>query len=172
MNIRPALPSDARAIADVHVRTWQSTYRGIVPDAYLDALSIDKRETAFRESIARGSPETWVANSDSEITGWIAFGASRDPDATPSVGEIEAIYVSPKHWSTGTGRELWNAARARLVERNFASVTLWVLEENERATRFYRSAGFAPDTASRKEIRIGGKNVWEIRYACALRTSA
>lgn len=172
MKIRPALPSDARAIADLHVRTWQSTYRGIVPDAYLDALSIDKRETALRESIARGSPEMWVANADAEITGWIAFGASRDSDAKPGVGEIEAIYVSPDHWSIGTGRELWDVARARLVERDFASVTLWVLEQNERATRFYRAAGFAADTASRKEISIGGKNVWEVRYACALLTSA
>ena len=83
MKIRPALPSDARAIADLHVRSWQSTYRGIVPDAYLDALSIDERETLLRESIPRGSPEMWVANSDSEITAWIAFGASRDPDAKP-----------------------------------------------------------------------------------------
>lgn len=172
MKIRLALQSDARAIADLHVRTWQSTYRGIVPDAYLDALSIDKRETLLRESIGRGLPEMWVADSGSEITGWIAFGASRDTDATPEVAEIEAIYVSPKHWSTGTGRELWTVARARLVERNFASVTLWVLEENERAARFYRLAGFAPTATSRKEISIGGKNVWEVRYACALRTSA
>jgi ribosomal protein S18 acetylase RimI-like enzyme len=88
------------------------------------------------------------------------------------VGEIEAIYVSPQHCSTGTGPELWNVARARLVERSFASVTLWVLEENERATRFYHAAGFAPDTALRKETSIGGKYVWEVRYACALRTSA
>jgi ribosomal protein S18 acetylase RimI-like enzyme len=172
MNIRPALPSDARAIADLHVRTWQSTYRGIVPDAYLDALSVDERATLLRDSITRGSPEIWVASCESMITGWIAFGPSRDPDGKPMVGEIEAVYVSPEHWSTGTGRELWNIARARLVERGFASVTLWVLEQNERATRFYRAAGFMADTASRKEISIGGKNVWEVRYACALRMSA
>ena len=168
MKIRPALPSDARAIADLHVRTWQSTYRGIVPDAYLDALSVDERETLLRESIERGSPEMWVADCESEITGWVAFDASRDPDAKPTVGEIQAIYVAPEHWSTGTGRELWKIARARLVERGFASVTLWVLEQNERAARFYRMAGFVADPASRMEISIGGKNVWEVRYACAL----
>lgn len=172
MKIRPALPSDARAIANLHVRTWQSTYRGIVPDAYLDALSVDERETVLRESIMSGSPEMWVANCDSGIMGWIAFGASRDPDARPGVGEIEAIYVSPEHWSMGTGRELWNVARARLVERDFASVTLWVLEQNERAKRFYCAAGFVADTDSRKEISIGGRNVWEVRYACALHMSA
>jgi len=172
MKIRPALPSDARSIASLHVRTWQSAYRGIVPDAYLDTLSIDSREALLRESITHGSPEMWVASCDSEITGWIAFGASRDIDAKPRAGEIEAIYVSPQHWSIGTGRELWNVARARLVERDFASVTLWVLEQNERATRFYRRAGFTVDTASRKEISIGGENLWEVRYTRALHASA
>lgn len=97
MKIRRALPSDARAIADVHVRSWRSAYHGVVSDAYLEALLVDKREMAFREPLSRGSTEMWVADSQSEIIGWIAFGASRDADATPAVGEIEAIYVSPSH---------------------------------------------------------------------------
>jgi ribosomal protein S18 acetylase RimI-like enzyme len=168
MNIRPALLSDARAIAEVHVRSWQAAYRGIVPDAHLDSLSIDRREMAFREALARGSPEMWVALSDTEPVGWIAFGASRDVAAGASVGEIEAIYVVPSHWATGTGWSLWNAARTRLRERQFEAVTLWVLEENERAIRFYRAAGFVPDVAARKQITIGGKSLWEARYARVL----
>jgi L-amino acid N-acyltransferase YncA len=164
MNIRRALLSDARAVAEVHVQTWQSAYRGIVPDSFLDALSVDSREAAWHEWISRGSPELWVAEAQSVITGWVAFGPSRDGDAALTVGEVEAIYVTPSHWSTGTGRELWKAARARLMERKFTSATLWVLEENQRATRFYRAAGFEPNLASRKDIMIGGKQLWEIRY--------
>lgn len=165
---RPALLSDARDIAEVHVRTWRAAYRGIVPDAFLDALSVDKRESAFRDALARGSPEMWVAHSESEILGWIAFGAARDADATPKVGEIEAIYISPAHWSNGAGKSLWHIARARLLERGFESVTLWVLEENERGILFYRAAGFAPDATSRKQIAVGGKSLWEIRYTRTL----
>lgn len=72
---------------------------------------------AFREALSRGSPEMWVADSQSGVIGWIAFGASRDADATPTVGEMEAIYVSPSHWSSGTGWDLWTIARARLIVR-------------------------------------------------------
>jgi ribosomal protein S18 acetylase RimI-like enzyme len=168
MNIRRAVVSDARAVADVHVRTWRSAYRGIVPDAYLDALSVDQRENAWHESITRGSPELWVADSQSVVTGWVAFGPSRDADAAPSVGEVEAIYVSPHQWSMGIGSNLWYTARARLRERKFAAVTLWVLEENQRALGFYRRFGFRPDLSSRKEINIGCKNLWEVRYQCVL----
>ena len=168
MNIRLARVTDARSIAEVQVRTWQATYRGILPDAYLDALSVDKREHAFRDGLMRASPEMWVAESDSGVVGWIAFGASRDADATATTGEIEAIYVLPEHWSTGTGRELWKVAQARLLARNFTAATLWVLEANERAARFYRAAGFTPEAGCRKAIHIGGQEVWEVRYACAL----
>jgi hypothetical protein len=38
--------SDARAIAEVHVASWKTTYRGIVDDAFLDQLSVHDRESS------------------------------------------------------------------------------------------------------------------------------
>jgi len=39
--IRRATPADARAIAQVRVDAWRVTYRGMIPDAYLDAMTVD-----------------------------------------------------------------------------------------------------------------------------------
>lgn len=50
--IRPALDSDARTIAQVHVNSWRAAYRGIFTDEYLAALSIDEREQMWRGVIA------------------------------------------------------------------------------------------------------------------------
>lgn len=36
--IRKALPSDAQAIAQVHISSWQAAYRDLMPAEYLDAL--------------------------------------------------------------------------------------------------------------------------------------
>lgn len=168
MIFRRAVEADASGVAEVHVRSWRSAYRGVVPDAYLAGLSVEKREQAWREAFRRGSPELWVASNDAGVGGWIAFGSSRDPDAAATVGEVEAIYVAPEHWSAGVGRTLWFVARRRLMERKFESVTLWVLEENARAIRFYRAAGFSLDRDSRKQINVGGKGLWEVRYRRAL----
>jgi hypothetical protein len=41
--IRPATAEDAAGIAAVHVRSWQVAYRGQLPDALLDSLSVDQR---------------------------------------------------------------------------------------------------------------------------------
>ena len=168
MNIRPAVESDALSVARVHVYSWQEAYRGIVPDAYLESLSVEKRESMWRVAIANGTPELWVADSGPEISGWAAFGPSRDIDAARSCGELEAIYVLPSFWAKGLGQRLWLAARRRLVQRGFLSTTLWVLKSNHRAIRFYRAAGFVEDIASAKEVTIGGQKLWEVRYVATI----
>jgi ribosomal protein S18 acetylase RimI-like enzyme len=164
VELRSAALSDARAIAEVHVDAWRAAYADIVPDEHLRSLSVDRREASWRDAIARGVPEVWVAERDGKVAGWIAVGASRDADAAVGMGELQAIYIAPDRWSTGVGRALWEAGQRRLVEHRFTAVTVWVLEENARAIRFYRAAGFLPEMTSRKQITIGGKGLWEIRF--------
>jgi ribosomal protein S18 acetylase RimI-like enzyme len=168
MNIRPALESDALGIARVHVYTWQAAYRGVISDAYLEALSVAKRESGWRKLILRGTPEIWVADAGSELIGWAAFGSSRDMDAASNAGELEAIYVLQSSWAKGIGRDLWITARRRLVQRGFQSATLWVLKANLRAIRFYRAAGFEEDSLSEREIVLGAQKLQEVRYIASL----
>lgn len=172
MNIRQVVASDARPVAIVHVQTWQAAYRGIVPDAYLDALSVEHREQVWRESIRRGTPEIWVAEVAEQLIGWTAFGPSRDQDARPETGELEAIYVLPGHWTSGVGRALWQLTRRRLIERGFSTATLWVLADNARAIRFYTAAGLAPNMASEKQITVGGRSLAEVRYETTFMAAA
>ena len=44
MLLRPAEPSDSLAVAEIHVRSWQVAYRGLLPGDYLDALIPQERE--------------------------------------------------------------------------------------------------------------------------------
>ena len=50
-HVREATVDDARSIAEVHVRIWQETYVGQVPQEYLDGLSVESREARWRESL-------------------------------------------------------------------------------------------------------------------------
>ena len=127
----------------MHVATWKEAYRGIVPEEYLQSLSVEKRESVWRESLEKKLSELWVAvENTSELAGWVSFGGCRDSDKPASVGELWGIYVSPQYWSCGVGRALWLTARNRLIELGFTEVTVWCLAGNERAERFYRTAGF------------------------------
>lgn len=49
--VRIANVDDALEIATVHVKTWQCAYRGQIPDAYLDSLSIEKRTERWKKQL-------------------------------------------------------------------------------------------------------------------------
>ena len=147
MRIREAEPKDAEAIAEVHVRSWQAAYRGQLADEYLDGLSVEERLDQHSRSLEQPPAEwrTWVAQDGPDVAGFAVTGPSQDADATERTGEVYAIYLEPDRVGTGAGRELFEHAVGDLRDRGFDAVTLWVLETNERARRFYEVAGWAHD---------------------------
>ena len=73
----------------------------------------------------------------------------------------------PEAWGTGLGRALMTATLSHLAGCGFESATLWVLDTNARARRFYARAGWTAD-GSAKQDDIGGALVTEVRYGRAL----
>ena len=168
MIIRSVTAQDLHAIALVHISTWQVAYRGVVPQPYLDQLSVDARQAAWVEIFEKGGSKLSVAEDSGEILGFISYGKSRDNDASENTGEIYAIYVAPPHWSTGIGWELLQHSWQDLNDREYARATVWVLAENTRATRFYERAGFRLCLGSETSIDIGGERLLEVRYEVAI----
>ncbi|OAE13271.1 GNAT family acetyltransferase [Pseudomonas simiae] len=165
--IRQALPSDAKAIAQVHISSWQQAYRDLIPAEYLNALdaTLAQRESSWIRSIESAESNVWVAELNQQVVGWITVGASRDEDATEgNAGEVMAIYVLASHWQTGVGLALWKAGLQWLVEQGYQRLTLWVLTGNERAIRFYRRAGCVEETGSERNLQRGGAALVEVRY--------
>jgi ribosomal protein S18 acetylase RimI-like enzyme len=162
MRVRHATPEDSRAIATIHVRSWQAAYQGIVPAQFLASLSIDQREGMWRQRLEQGATGTWVTEEEGDVLGWISAGPSRDADAVSSTSEVWAIYVDPKHWRRGVGQRLWEEAEAQLRRSGFSDVTLWVLQDNAGALAFYRSNGCVVDGIE-KTFAVGGVELIEIR---------
>ena len=163
MNVRRATLNDAAGIAAIHVHSWQEGYRGILPDDFLQSLSIERRETIWRNILENPTSDTWVAEEEGRLRGWISAGPSRDDDASPQTGELWAIYVDPQAWRSGIGRALWREAEAHLRRAEFQTVTLWVLADNQRALRFYETLGFGAEGGREQMLEIGGAKVREIR---------
>jgi ribosomal protein S18 acetylase RimI-like enzyme len=144
--IRFGAPADATDLTGIHVRGWQRAYAGLMPDRFLAELRVDDpvRIERWRARLAEpGGGRTVVAvDPDSGAVGFASFGPDReDPDA----GEVYAIYVDPDRLGTGMGRALMDEAVARLRQRGFTRIRLWVLAGNARAIAFYERYGFRPD---------------------------
>lgn len=53
MKIRKGVVADAKAIANVQVDTWKTSFQNIVPEAYLKEMSYDEREKMWRMILSR-----------------------------------------------------------------------------------------------------------------------
>ena len=169
MNIRAAVATDARGIAEVHVRSWQVAYRGQIPASVLAALSVDGRAKWWSQTLGNATSRVLVAEEAGRIVAFVNYGPVRDDDADPdSVGEVYAIYCLAEFWDRGIGRGLMEAALASLRDLNYAAVKVWVLDTNRRAIAFYRKLGFAADGAEKVEQREAYR-IRELRYSRNLR---
>jgi ribosomal protein S18 acetylase RimI-like enzyme len=170
--IRKATAQDAYGIAFIHVRSWQTAYRGHMPDEFLDGLDAEKRATMWREVTVHPDKVVLVAEaSEGDIVGFSALGPSPDADADPNTAEVSAIYVHPGKWRKGIGRGLLSASLDQLRKRGYDQVTLWVLEGNERARSFYESFGFIQDGAIKDDDHWESFSVREVRYRLHLQAS-
>lgn len=158
--VRRATLEDARAIAHVHVLAWRAAYEGIAEQERIAAQLEQRREEGWRRRIADPAFETLVAEEQGAAVGFATFGPGREAGSA----EISYCYVLPERWGRGVGRALVGEAERRLWQQGFGRVTLWVLERNLAARRFYERVGFAPDGA-RRETRLGGPPLVELRYA-------
>jgi ribosomal protein S18 acetylase RimI-like enzyme len=167
MLLRPAEPSDALAIARVHIRAWQQGYAGILPASYLNNLRAEDRADKYDLSNSDpAKPHTIVAVTGNIIHGFATTAPSHENDL-PNHGELTALYVDPHSWSLGVGVALVSAARAHMVSLGLKNAYLFTLVDNLRAQRFYKNDQWSPDGLQRTDT-VWGIAVHVLRFQRAL----
>lgn len=163
VEIRRAQSSDARAIAEVHVAAWKTTYRGIIDEASLDRLSVSHREQLWKRNLeAEGEPYScWVASQGERVIGFADGGKCReclgDFDA-----ELYAIYLLQDSVRKGLGSLLFSRVLSDCIKNGFRSMMAWVAERNE-SKRFYEALG-AVLLPLRKMEKFGDSEIFEVAY--------
>jgi GNAT superfamily N-acetyltransferase len=149
MEIRKALDGDAWAIADVHVRSWKSAYPGQLPQEYLDTLRPEDRVESWKRVLKETAwprAGVLVLVDDGDIVGFSHICPTRDDDRDPeTIGEITSIYLAPEAWGGGNGLALMTTSIEKLRDAGYATATLWALDTNTRARRFYEIGGWRTD---------------------------
>jgi len=143
VTLRDATIEDAPGIAAVHVEGWQTTYRGLLPDSYLDSLTVPARAEFWTRPLTT-RPTGWhmlVAEKDDAIVGF-ACGSAEWGEPRPGCdGHVNAIYVLSELRGRGIGTQLLAALFRKLAEDGRSSISLWVLEGNAASEAFYKARG-------------------------------
>lgn len=164
--IRRATAGDAVTVAHVHVESWNVAYRGIMPDDVIARTDLAYRTAFWAERIADPEWPVYLIEESGQSVAFCQMIPTKDPDDDGiRVGHITSLHVLPHLRGHGYGRSLVDHVLEEFRRRGFAEVTLWVLEENRRARRFYEKYGFGQDGGSRRYPRT---NVPEVRYRIRL----
>lgn len=128
--LRFARPSDAEAIA------------AVVNQAYeVEAPFVGGPRTSAAEVAALAeSGDFIVAEHEGRIVGAVFV----EIDEEPAVGRFGMLAVAPDEQARGLGRELVEAAEARLLRLGCTEARIRVLDQREELVEWYQRLGYEP----------------------------
>jgi ribosomal protein S18 acetylase RimI-like enzyme len=162
--IRIATEADLPDVATIHVASWQDAFRGVVPDAILDGLSVERSLEGWRSTFTSFPQNITVANTPAGIQAFCCAGpiTGSDKDA-PYPFRIFALHVRTDQRQRGFGAALLRDALHRAFDRErLGSAILWTLEALHRSRRFYEREGGV--VVKRGTWRVGDDALPEIAY--------
>ncbi len=173
--IRRADPGDARAIAQVRVDSWRTTYAEMIPASYLAAMKVED-STALWQRVLTSGPNTtsvFVAASGSDVAGF-ACGNMLELPKHGLDAELTAIYLRREFQRNGTGRHLVAAVLDAQRAHGATGLLTWVIAGNKGARAFYEGLGaellieqpFQWDGMDLVEVGYGWRDLDALAAAC------
>ena len=161
MEIREAKLSDAAGIAKVHVGSWRTTYKGIIPDEYLNNLSCAQRAELWDKNISKPDSYVIVAeNDDGEIIGF-ADAWKRDNNKEDKAIDLTSIYLLEDYQGKGVGKQLLKALFDYFKNAGYETVYVEVLEDNK--TKFFYEY-YGAEFLKTVQIKIASETLNESIY--------
>ena len=162
--IRLATHHDAPRCADIHGRSWMFAYGDIVGKDLIESYNT-RWPIVWTKMLENNTDTHYVILDGDMIIGFMSINPSRDADAPDETFELTGLYLDPDHIGKGYGKQAMDFVKHEAAARGYTALSLWVLDQNNRAKRFYEKAGFTPD-GQKKNSGLG--DTQEERYICKL----
>ena len=154
--IREAHLSEAPLLAEIHIRCWRDTYKGVVSDAYLDAMDLEQRTQRWQQILGTPTNPLAVIEVDGAVVGFFSWGKSR-VKGLPNEYELYSLYLLKEYRGQGLGKLAVEHARTQLGE----SMIVGVLDGNPYKV-FYEKLGSPCNY--QETVEIGGDSFQEVFY--------
>lgn len=135
MNIRNATIDDAQGIAKVHVDSWRTTYKYIIPQSFLNDLSYEQRTQLWENNIADETNTIFVAENEDKIIGFVT-GGTRNTNKEAGASDLTSIYLLEEWQGYGVGKILLEKIMTSFLEKGYEKIYVDVLAAN-KTRQFY-----------------------------------
>ncbi len=139
--IRKRKKEDCRAVANVVTIAWNETYKGIVPDWFLEELKNNENERAKKsyEEFNLNNNHQLVLEIYDRVVGFVNFGISKE-EGYQNCGEIFALYIIKEFKGNGFGKKLVEEAKKELKNLGLDKMIIACLKGNP-SNEFYKHIG-------------------------------
>lgn len=137
--IRKREVSDSEELAHAIALVWNTTYKGIVDDEFLEGLL--KNEEQSKEKLISNidkQPHYYVLTLQEKIIGWIYF--TLESDKYKNAAEIHSLYILKEWQGSGYGKLLYDYAVNIILENGLKKLVIGCLDGNP-ANEFYKHLG-------------------------------
>jgi ribosomal protein S18 acetylase RimI-like enzyme len=144
--IRPGLPTDAEALAELAARTFSETFAvdNRPEDMVLHSAQAYGESQQLRELL---DPEitTLLVEVEGQLAGYAQLRLGEPPDCVAGEKPIEVwrFYIARQWHGQGIAQTLMRSVESDALRRGGHTLWLGVWERNERARAFYHKNGFA-----------------------------
>ena len=138
--IRKATLNDVEQIAQVHVITWKTTYKGFLSESFLENITPESRYILWRKNINDPNKIILVLEKNAEIIGFIAGDPVKPGEYEQYDGVLTALYCKEKEQGKGYGKQLFHALLTEFTKLRFRNCIVKVLKESN-STYFYEKLG-------------------------------
>lgn len=158
--VDPGHIDELAAIASVLVHSWQATFSGLLPAAFLQGLNVEQQLARHQSMFVKPGVRYQVAKVDGQVVGFASGGDSRHDAFTPA-NELYALYLLPAWQNKGIGRLLFQTLAATLQGPTPQKLFAMVLSNNPNQG-FYQRLGGVRHWA--QDIELGGQTVAQHAY--------
>lgn len=161
MKIRIANGEEIEAVAKVYVDSWRTTYRGLVPEDYLNRLTYEGAKQKWFHFL-NNEIDSFIYIAINEAGKVIGFASGKSIDDENFNGELYSLYLSRESRGLGIGRNLVSSIAEHFREQGITSMMVWVMEQNKSGLGFYKRMG--GKEYLRRKSEFGGMVVDDVAY--------
>ncbi|WP_294404113.1 GNAT family N-acetyltransferase [uncultured Clostridium sp.] len=138
MNIREADAGDIEAIANLYVMNWKKTYIGLLPDNFLNGLTIDGGIKKWQEYLTKENNRIFVAYENENFLG---FSACKEDEELKNCLYLDSLHVSEASRGKGVGTKLINTVGNYAYIKGYEDMSICIVKGNDKAKRIYEKMG-------------------------------
>ncbi len=131
--------SDIEAVSIIYTINWKSTYKGILPNSFLDEMTYIHSAEKWLTYINTAGKGGFVAvNESSEIIGFAAYKPSNEFN---NVLLLDSLHISPTAQGRGIGKKLIFKVGSYALDYGYSKMSICIVKGNDRAEKIYTHLG-------------------------------